>query len=189
VGSKSLLALLWILGTGLAATVAWQSLRFVSASTEVIETASGQAAAGGTTSTSSVSDVATVSSGGRTVPGETSAGSELGIGVDTIQPPATSSTVAVDDTVVAPTADPAAGRDEGVEQIFDLTGGRTAVRFSPTGVSVAWATPAPGYRSEIHTEDGGLEIEFRGQGHRSKIELWWADGPRWEIEEEREDGD
>lgn len=73
-----------------------------------------------------------------------------------------------------------------VEQTFDMIGGRTAIRFSTSEVVVLWATPAAGYTVDSHGEGDGVEVEFSNGIHESKVEAWWADGPRSELRERAE---
>ncbi len=168
-GSKTLLTALWLVGTVVAAMVAWQSLSFVSASTEGEVTAPTRSD-GNDTGT-------TVTSGG--VPSTT-----------TTQPststpaPAETSTTSASAISSTSTTDSAGPTEEPIEQTFDLVGGRVAISFSPSEVAVLWATPAPGYTVRSHPEDGGVEVEFDNGEHESKIEAWWADGPRFETREE-----
>jgi hypothetical protein len=168
-GSKTLLTALWLVGTLVAAMVAWQSLSFVSASTEGEVTAptlsESNDARASITSDGVPSTPTTQPSTSTLSPVETSTSSSSGI-------PSTSTTA---DAVpaVAP-----------IEQAFDLVGGRVAISFSPSEVAVVWATPAPGYTVDSHPEDGGVEVEFDNGEHESKIEAWWADGPRFETRED-----
>lgn len=68
--------------------------------------------------------------------------------------------------------------------MFTLTGGTTAVDFSPNGVDVVYATANPGYDVTIEDESPGLKVEFRSDDHRSRVDVWWDGGPRHEIREE-----
>ncbi|MGB5756600.1 MAG: hypothetical protein WBM50_06770 [Acidimicrobiales bacterium] len=163
-GSKSLLFVLWLLGTVVAAAVAWQSLGFVTDSTEAEQAG---------TPRSTLESVATTTGFPQT---------DQPTSVSGIAPP-TSVTAATQTTapdVAVSSSTSAAGT---IEQTFDLIGGRAAIRFSPTEVVVVWATPAPGYTASSQREDGGVEIEFSNGVHESKLEAWWSDGPRSETKE------
>lgn len=70
---------------------------------------------------------------------------------------------------------------------FNLVGGSTAISFASSGVSVLWATPNPGFTVSIEPESPGVKVEFRSEGHRSRVDAWWSDGPRHEIREEPRD--
>jgi hypothetical protein len=83
----------------------------------------------------------------------------------------------------APTSPPAPAA---TTQTFALTGGTTAISFSPSGVTVLWATPNPGFDVKIEPESSGIKVEFRADNHRSRIDAWWSGGPRHEIREEPE---
>jgi hypothetical protein len=82
----------------------------------------------------------------------------------------------------APPADDAAAET----QTFRVTGGSAALRFSPAGVTLLWATPDPGY--EVRQEPGdrdGLRVEFEGASAESRIDAWWDGEPRSRV---RDDG-
>ncbi len=70
---------------------------------------------------------------------------------------------------------------------FNLIGGSTAISFSATGVHVLWATPDTGFAVSIEPESSGVQVEFRADNHRSRIDAWWSEGPQTEIREEAED--
>lgn len=76
------------------------------------------------------------------------------------------------------------GAEQYETKTFTLTGGTTAIRFSPSSTKVLWATPNPGYEVRIEPESEGVKVEFRSDDHRSRIDAWWDDGPRHEIREE-----
>ncbi len=169
VSSRSLLLALWLLVTVVAATVAWQSLRFVSASTDGDQlalrpdpTVFGSDQADSTTILAeTLTTVSTPSS-------------------STVEPPQASTSLA---TTVMGSSPTSRTQSSLFEQTFDLVGGRTAVRFSSVEILVLWMAPADGYTADSHGEDGGMEVEFRNGARRSKLEVWWEDGPRFKIEE------
>ena len=175
-GSKTLLTVLWFVATAVAATVAWQSLSFVSATTEGEPASPALADAGDRPLDATSPD-------GRTTP--TSPPPSASTATTTSSP--TSSSVPSPTDSAAPastTASSATGSSTtATEQIFDLPGGRVAISFTPAEVRVIWATPAAGYTVESHPDDGGIEVEFSNGIHESKIEAWWADGPRFETRE------
>lgn len=71
---------------------------------------------------------------------------------------------------------------------YDLVGGNVTLRFSPSGVTVVVATPAPGFRVELGgSHSGGAKVEFEGGGHKSEVEGWWDGGPQDEVREEPDD--
>ncbi len=105
------------------------------------------------------------------VPGATDA---VAATTSTAAPPATS-------PAGASTGDPAVAEET---RTYLLVGGTATLRFSPAGVTVVAANPNPGFSVEIEPEGTGVEVSFRHDGHRSKVEAWWADGPRDAVEEE-----
>jgi len=70
---------------------------------------------------------------------------------------------------------------------FYLVGGSTSISFSAGGVTVLWATPNPGFEVEIEPEDDKARVDFESDGHESRIDAWWSDGPRHEIREDSDD--
>ena len=66
---------------------------------------------------------------------------------------------------------------------FPLVGGVTSIRFSPSETKVLWATPNPGFEVRIEPESDGVKVEFRSDDHRSRLDAWWENGPRHEIQE------
>jgi len=69
---------------------------------------------------------------------------------------------------------------------YSLVGGTVTLRFEASGVTVQEATPRPGYEVEDlePTHGNGWKVEFRSDGHRSRVEGWWDAGPRDEVREE-----
>jgi len=75
--------------------------------------------------------------------------------------------------------------DEAVIVPYDLVGGRAALRFTPTAVTVEWSRPNPGFSVKTEPEDGnGYRVEFESETHRSRVTGWWDGGPQ---DEQRED--
>jgi hypothetical protein len=71
---------------------------------------------------------------------------------------------------------------------FDTTGGTATVRFSPGGVEVLGAVPSAGFAVDVEAEDdGSIRVDFESEHHRSRLKVWWRDGPRHEIEERADD--
>lgn len=169
--SRALLAVLWLGATVVAATVAWQSLTFVSASTE-----SGVAAP--TLPTADRSNATTP------VPVEVTPTLAEGPTGTTADSPRSADDTGGTTTGVSAAAPEPASDPVPVEETFDLIGGQVAIRFTPTEVGVLWITPAPGYTGSSQPEDGGVEVEFDNGVHESKLEAWWDGGPRTEIREE-----
>lgn len=76
----------------------------------------------------------------------------------------------------------------GATRTYTLVGGSAAVRFTPSGATLLWATPNPGFEAEVDQEGGRLKVEFESDTHRSELEAWWDGGPRDSVREERRDG-
>ena len=69
-----------------------------------------------------------------------------------------------------------------------MIGGTTAISFSPNNVMVLWATPKPGFTVDVSSDADSLDVEFRSDSHRSKIQAWWDNGPQWLIREREDNG-
>ena len=81
-----------------------------------------------------------------------------------------------------PTSPPAPAAET---RTYNLVGGSVTLRFSPSGVSVVWADPNPGFRAEIdNRSDGGVRVRFESDSHRSEVEAWWDGGPQDRVQEE-----
>lgn len=168
--SKSFLAVVWALATLVAVAIVWQSLGFVSTRTE-----DEDAAGGGATS---VLTPVTGPSGGEpagtstpTTP-TTTGGSDPGTATTATTSPTASTTVG------------AGVPADAVDQTFELVGGTAVVRYSSTGVTVLYAVPANGYQAEVEPEGTGMKVEFRSESHRSRVDVWWNNGPQHSVDEE-----
>lgn len=72
---------------------------------------------------------------------------------------------------------------------FETTGGTATVRFSPGGAEVLGAVPAAGFEADVEAEDdGSTRVDFESEHHRSRLKVWWQDGPRHDVEERTDDG-
>ncbi|MEZ5236689.1 MAG: hypothetical protein R2749_28940 [Acidimicrobiales bacterium] len=154
----------------------------------------GPAGGGSTTVPVSISQVDTFTpgptaggSGGITATGGTLGGDG---GPPPVPTPATAPTTAPLPAPAAPaptaapaTPAPAPAPAPASEATFALVGGVAGVRFSAAGVEVLWATPNTGFSVEIEPEGQGRKVEFRSGGHRSRLDVWWQDGPRHTISE------
>ena len=99
-------------------------------------------------------------------------------------PPTTATTLPPGPAPTSPPPAPAAQT-----RTYNLIGGSATLRFSPSGVSVVWANPNPGFRAEIdNRSDGGVRVRFDSDSHRSELEAWWDGGPRDQVQEEGGDG-
>jgi hypothetical protein len=172
------LVALWLAAGAAATTVAWWGVSTVSeqlagsnshpAPLSAEDIREELAAAPTATSTTVVPAPATSTSTSSTLP--TTATTTV-----TSPPPVTT----VPATTTVPTA------PQPVTRSYDLVGGSATLRFSPTGVTVVVATPAPGFTVDVTgSHSSGVRVEFEGDDHRSRVEGWWDDGPRDEVREE-----
>jgi hypothetical protein len=86
-----------------------------------------------------------------------------------------------------PEASPPA-RGEATVRTFRLVGGEATVRFSPTRVEVLGAAPAPGFSADVDPDGDATRVEFESADHRSRLDVWWDDRPRHEIDEHAQRG-
>jgi hypothetical protein len=49
--------------------------------------------------------------------------------------------------------------------------------------------PAAGFTAKVEPEGEGTRVEFESADHRSRLDAWWGDRPRHEIDEQSRDGD
>jgi hypothetical protein len=103
----------------------------------------------------------------------------------TTRPPVSSTTTTTVPAESPPTTQPSDAQP--LIRSYDLVGGDVTFRFSPGGVSVVVATPASGFTTEIDSSHGGgAQVEFESDGHKSRIDAWWDDGPQTEVREDPE---
>ena len=70
---------------------------------------------------------------------------------------------------------------------YNLVGGTAALRFSPSGVTVEYATPKAGFTVEVEPENvNGVKVEFESADHKSRVDGWWDNGPRDRVREDSE---
>ena len=92
---------------------------------------------------------------------------------------------AIPPTPIPPTPEPTATVELAAQVVtFNLIGGTTAISFSAAGVEVLWATPNPNFEVEIQPGSDNVRVQFESDDHRSRIDAWWSDGPRNEIDED-----
>jgi hypothetical protein len=87
----------------------------------------------------------------------------------------------------APTSPPATTAAPPVAETrtYNLVGGTAALSFSPSGASVVFATPEPGFEVDVGSQDGnGVRVEFESEDHRSRVDGWWDGGPQERVREE-----
>jgi hypothetical protein len=167
--SKSALGVLWLFGTVVAVAVVWQSLGFVQDRTADDDPVGGGSSALAAPPTSAAPTSLPPTSAPPTDADPTS----------TTDPGST--TPGTDSAVTSPTAAPGA-----IDQTFQLEGFSAAIRYAPDGeVTVLWSAPAPGFElHEIEPEHTGLKVEYRSSTHRSRLDVWWDNGPKSLASEE-----
>lgn len=70
---------------------------------------------------------------------------------------------------------------------FHLEGGSASITFTPKTAILSWASPNPGYEVKVDGDGERLKVEFESDEHNSRIDAWWAGGPKYRIREETED--
>lgn len=104
--------------------------------------------------------------------------------------PSPSETSGSDDGSEDPDDDEAVAEDPAETRTYSLAGGTVTVEFSSTSVRVIQATPADGFTREVDQEGPTqVEVEFRSDEHRSRLEAWWDGGPRSDIDEDADHSD
>jgi hypothetical protein len=179
------LAAVWLVVAGGAVAVAWQGVAVVGnqvtddrpaplAASEIesrlAESTTTAGAADAPTSTTSSAPPADSGSGGAE-PGPVASG------VVTTQP-ATSPTAPPPTTAPPPAA-------VAETRTYNLQGGTASLRFAPSGVTVVFANPAPGFAVSVEPEHGnGVKVEFESEAHESRVDGWWENGPVDRVQEE-----
>lgn len=103
------------------------------------------------------------------------------------QPP-TPTSIPAPTPLPTPTSPPPTPTPESAQTLtFNLVGGSTQISFSPSAVTVLWATPNPGFEVEIEPETPGIKVEFEADHHESRVDAWWSDGPEYDIREKPKD--
>lgn len=184
----------WLLAAVVAVAVAWQGVGIVTrnvtddrpaslAASEVRELAAEPDATTTTTSVASPSSVPpAATSTSAPVPAVTPAARPTATTSSpptTAAPPVTSAPPTTATATTATTAAPAETRT------YNVVGGSVALRFSPEGVTVVWATPNDGFEVEVEPENvNGVQVEFESESHRSRVDGWWDGGPQDRVREE-----
>lgn len=177
---------LWVLAAVVAVAVAWAGVSVVG--DQVTDERPAPLAAAEiearleTEATSTTSTPSTASTGpgpeqpvGSTAPGPTS-------------PPPTTAPAPTPTNGTPPpppaTAAPAAAET----RTYNLVGGTAALRFSPQGVTIVFATPNAGFSVDTEPEHGnGVRVEFESPTHESRVDGWWDGGPVDRVREEAGD--
>jgi hypothetical protein len=122
----------------------------------------------------------------------TTAGDPPGAGATTTTttaPATTTTTARSARATTVPTTSPPTTSVEPITRTYRVVGGSATIRFSPSAVTVLFATPAPGFTAEVEPHDGAIRVEFESEGHKSRIDAWWAGGPQAETREDNEGDD
>jgi hypothetical protein len=199
-------AAVWLAAAAVAVLVAWQGVGIVTnqvtddrpaplAAGEVraLTREAQRSAAGGPATTT------TVPQSEATAPGDPAGGPPTstapagavtpGAATATTAPPGapTTTPASPSPTTTAPapaptTAPPADAPAE--TRTYNVVGGSASLRFSASGVTVVWATPAAGFEVQIEPEGPGVQVEFESEEHRSRVTGWWDGGPRDDTRED-----
>jgi hypothetical protein len=71
---------------------------------------------------------------------------------------------------------------------YQLGGGRVVVVCTGSVITLRYAVPADGYRSEVDSSPTEVEVEFEGQGHHSHLSVTCRNGePAEQIDEDGAD--
>ena len=147
-----------------------------------VEDRLAQAASSSTSSTSTPDGQATTTTAGPDG-ATTTTTTTVGTTATTTTLAPTATTSAPPPTTSAP-APPAVGET----RTYTLVGGTASLRFEPTGVTVVFANPSPGFDVEIEPEHvNGVKVEFESETHKSRLDGWWDGGPQDAIEERADD--
>lgn len=179
----------WIIAAAVAVGVAWQGVGIVTTKVtderpgplsgdEVRELASG---ATSTTTTSGSTPSTTVASPLESTPTTVTAAPPA-----TTTPPRSTATPTPTTTPPAATSTAAPPQAPAPEtRTYNLVGGSAALRFTSGGVTVLWATPNSGFEVSVEPENvNGVRVQFESDGHRSRVDGWWANGPVDRVREE-----
>jgi hypothetical protein len=168
--------LAWLAAAVLASVVAWQGVSLIGAQVtdsrpETLSAGEIDAELAEATATSERPTGAT--DGSTTAPTDDTRGGDPN-GADPASTP----------TTTPPTTAAAAER-----QTVSMVGGTAAFEFSDGTVHILYATPNPGYRSEIDEgHDGGIRVEFEGNEGTSRVDAWWDGRPQIRTDDHGEHG-
>lgn len=91
-------------------------------------------------------------------------------------------------TTAAPPPPPPSTAPPTETRTYNLVGGTATLRFSPAGVEVVFANPAPGFIAEVgHGDGNGIRVEFEADHHESRVDGWWDGGPVDRVREDPKD--
>jgi len=171
---------LWFVAGAAATTVAWLG----------VSTVSDQLAGSGShpdpLSADQINDELAGTDGTTSDPDPTTTARPSTTTIPAPQPARGSTTTATGPvTPLAPTTTAPPSSAQPVTRSYDLEGGSATLHFTPAGVSVVVATPAPGFTVEVSdSHSGGKRVEFESDDHRSRVDAWWDGGPQDEVRED-----
>ena len=175
-----MLVVVWLLAATAAVAVAWQGVNVVG--DQVTDERPAPLAAADIEARLAETTTTTTASTSTTVPPDPDGSVPPGASPTTAPftpPPA----VVPPPTTSAPAPEPAPET-----RTYTVQGGTAALRFSPAGVTVVFATPADGFSVSTEPEHGnGVKVEFESESHESRIDGWWDGGPQDRVREEAED--
>jgi hypothetical protein len=165
----------WAAAAVVATAVAWQGVALVGD-----EVTASRPAPLGTSEIASAPTTSTAAAPGSTTTTTTAP-----------SPPATDPTGATPPPTPPPSAGPVGASPTtpapapSETRSYALVGGDASLRFSPSGVTVLFATPRAGFTVEVSGSHGnGVRVRFDGDEHRSDVEGWWDGGPAEEVRED-----
>lgn len=183
----------WFVAAAVALAVAWQGVAIVT--DQVTEQrpaplSAGEIKAAGKSEAASPSSMPASSV---PTPSPSSVPTQAAAPSTTVRPSSPTTTVRAEDrtptssvaTVPSTTTTTASAPASSVTRTYTLVGGSASLKFSPSGVTVNWANPNPGFDVKVEPENGnGVKVEFESSSHRSRVDGWWADGPQDRVREE-----
>jgi hypothetical protein len=168
----------WFLGTFLAAFVAWQGIAVVA------DAVTGDRP--GDLTGDDVAAALAAASAASTAPGG-SASTTTSAPAGSVTTASTATTAPAGTATTAPTTSSPPATAEASTRNYSLVGGTVTVRFSPTAVTVISAVPRNGYSVELEQEGPTqVSVRFESDDHESRLDAYWSDGPRDEVEERDE---
>lgn len=90
-------------------------------------------------------------------------------------------------TTILPTDGASPGRSPAtLTRSYQLAGGDVTVSFSARSVEIVSVAPRSGFAVKDINRHGpsDVEVDLRSEDHRSRLRVWWDDGPRQRIDED-----
>ena len=166
------LAMIWMVVAVAAGAVAWQGVGVVG--NQVTDDRPAPLAASEIESELAEASTTTSAPGGATTTSSSTTSSTTSTSVPVGGPAPTGAPVPPTTAAPAPET-----------RTYNLQGGTASLRFSPSGVTVVFANPAPGFAVSVEPEHGnGVQVEFESATHESRVDGWWENGPVDRVREE-----